>query len=229
VCDLAETCTGTSTICPADTGSVGPDQDLDGTCDDGDNCIAIANPGQEDGDGDDRGDACDSCAGGAAVAKRKLSLVHLDLPTGDERMKFKGTISSFPTTPPIDPVANGIRLLITDETGGEVLDVLVPGGAFDAAARNGWMARGGGSVFIYRDRRPITVEGITKVVLKQTSAGDLRFVIVGRDGTYLAPQGDAVVASLILDPPVDTAGQCGDAVFSSGECISRAGTRLTCK
>ncbi len=39
----------------------GPDSDLDGVCDDADNCVAAANPDQEDTDSDGAGDACDPC------------------------------------------------------------------------------------------------------------------------------------------------------------------------
>lgn len=37
------------------------DADGDGVCDEVDNCLLSANPGQEDGDGDGVGDACDNC------------------------------------------------------------------------------------------------------------------------------------------------------------------------
>ncbi|MEW5796667.1 MAG: M4 family metallopeptidase [Candidatus Zixiibacteriota bacterium] len=41
----------------------GADSDVDGIPDDLDNCPSLANPGQEDSDGDTVGDLCDQCAG----------------------------------------------------------------------------------------------------------------------------------------------------------------------
>jgi len=38
-----------------------PDSDRDGICNDEDNCFLTSNPGQEDADGDGRGDVCDQC------------------------------------------------------------------------------------------------------------------------------------------------------------------------
>ncbi len=49
---------------------VGPDQDGDGSSDPLDNCPAVANPNQLDGDGDERGDVCDLCPEGAQGSAR---------------------------------------------------------------------------------------------------------------------------------------------------------------
>jgi 6-phosphogluconolactonase (cycloisomerase 2 family) len=46
------------------------DPDGDGTEDPGDNCPAVANPGQADADGDGLGDACDVCAAAADPGQR---------------------------------------------------------------------------------------------------------------------------------------------------------------
>ena len=54
------------------TGDVGPcvDDDLDGVCDDDDNCPLIANPTQVDCDTDGLGDACDPVYTAACVTLR---------------------------------------------------------------------------------------------------------------------------------------------------------------
>jgi hypothetical protein len=52
-----------------DTGACqgGDDSDLDGVCDDADNCATQRNPGQEDFDADGTGDVCDSDADGDGI------------------------------------------------------------------------------------------------------------------------------------------------------------------
>lgn len=42
-----------------------------------------------------------------------------------------------PVTYALDPVTNGVRVLI-DDANANVLDTIIPGGAFDANARMGW-------------------------------------------------------------------------------------------
>jgi hypothetical protein len=58
-------------------------------------------------------------------------------------------------------------------------------------------------------------------------------VIVGKNGTYLAPASSPVVATLVIDPPVATTGQCGEATVvdnTDQACrLLAAGDKVLCK
>src|SRR5882724_4038042 len=74
---------------------------------------------------------------GAAVARAKLMLGKLAPPAGDDTLAFKGEMR-IPTSPAVDPVATGARVIV-----GEVVDLTIPGGAFDPATKTGWKAKHG--------------------------------------------------------------------------------------
>jgi hypothetical protein len=222
-CDTAETCNGSAATCPADTGIV--DGDGDGACDPLDVCPAVADPGQADGDADGEGDACDPCTNIVPVAgvKTKLVMSKLSPPGGDDRVKFKGTMT-VPTSPPIDPATKGVRLLVSDESG-VVVDALVPGGT------PSWRATLGRPVWIYRDRLG-AFDGITKVSLKERLPGEIKFTVQGKLGTYGRPLPPTVKATLVIDSPLATTGQCGESTYTDGQtsfCKFIGTDRVNCK
>src|SRR5262249_46462226 len=135
VCDVAETCTGGNADCPADV--MLPDGDGDDVCDAIDLCPAIPDSDQADGDCDGRGDECDPCTNlQAAFADRKtVRLTGLDRPAGAQDAKIEGRCAPFVADPTIDPIANGLRIVLEDSAGGAVLDAILPGGAYDPATR----------------------------------------------------------------------------------------------
>src|SRR5262249_7737098 len=100
----------------------------------------------------------------------------------------------------------------------------LPGGA-------SWKAVNG-RVWNYRDKEA-TVAGITKAGLKSRSPGEIKYVIVGKGGTYLPPSGTPVEASLVIDAPVAATGQCGEANFVDGteeSCrLLAGGDKMLCK
>ncbi|MFM7143287.1 MAG: hypothetical protein ACKO2K_15380, partial [Alphaproteobacteria bacterium] len=108
-CDLAETCNGSTGGCPAD--EVSPDVDGDGFCNGIDNCPDAANLGQDDGDGDGTGDACDVCTGGVSVTRSRLKLANLGGAAGDDKFRLEGTMS-LPGPVTLSPDALPLRVIV---------------------------------------------------------------------------------------------------------------------
>ena len=217
-CDVAETCSGSGAGCPADSGL--PDGDGDGTCDAQDGCPVQADPGQADVDGDGVGDACDPCSNflPVLIAKPNVRITKLLTAPGDDKLKFSGSLS-IPSTPAIDPLGNGVRLLLVDSNGGAVVDATLPAGLYSPATRAGWTVNTTGTSFIYRNAGTAVplVEGISKVVVKVSARtpGAVKFTVTGKSGSYdVLPAALPLTATFILDPPYSEANQCGEAFFS---------------
>lgn len=235
-CDLPETCSGSSIDCPPDTGE--PDDDQDGVCDALDNCPAMADSTQADGDGDGLGDVCDPCTNvaGGKLENPRLALAKLSAPAGDDRLRLKATLS-IPTTPPIDPLHNGLRLVLFGPLG-PVADAIVPPGSFDGETRAGWRTNGDGR-WSYRNGGDSVPKpaGITKILLRQDRAfaSLLRIVVSGRAGDFRAAVGQsALVVAVVIDVPTATTGQCGEAEFvtvgAESDCrLLNGGRRLECR
>jgi hypothetical protein len=225
-CDVAESCDGSSAACPADTGN--PDGDGDGTCDALDDCPTIADPGQADGDNDGTGDVCDPCTnvfnGGTFATKPKVVITKLLGATGDDKLKMKGFIL-VPTVPTIEPDLNGLRLLLQKQGGALVFDVTLPAGTYSLVDRAGWKANGVRSKFTYKNSGNPTplVAGIGKASIGVSSKtpGLVKFSIGGKNGTY-APIAQAdlpIKATLVIDVPYATTGQCGETSFGPANCL----------
>ena len=176
--------------------------------------IAICRDRDEDG----VCDADDSCTGPAAIVKGKVGFAHLDTPSGDDSVAFKGEMA-IPTDPALDPVATGVRILLEDDAGA-ILDAAIPGGAFDDALGTGWKAKKG--TFKYKSGVG-GIGGITKITLKVSTKvpGLVRFVVQGKKGGYRSST--AVHATLALDA---RAGECGDAALV---CVPKKAGKVECK
>ena len=175
--------------------------------------IAICRDRDEDG----VCDADDSCTGPAAIVKGKLRFAHLDTPSGDDGVAFKGEMA-IPTDPALDPVATGVRILLEDDAGA-ILDAAIPGGAFDDTLGTGWKAKKG--TFKYKGTGGIG--GITKITLKVSTKvpGLVRFVVQGKNGGYRSPA--TLHATLALDART---GECGDAALV---CVPKKAGKVECR
>jgi len=215
-CDVAEVCDGVSGACSSDQGS--GDTDGDGVCDAIDNCLTVANSGQEDADGDGLGDACDVCGGpdAATAANAILQISRLRFPRGTQDLRFTGRFQPFPSTPAVNPLVDGMRLVLITGTGRTVVDAVLPGGAYDAARRIGWKSRlSTGSKTIYSWTHSSTSVaapgGITSVSVTVEPSGLSDVSVLGKAFDYVVEPGEEQVRfTLVARPAVTPAAQCGD-------------------
>ena len=231
-CDVAESCDGASAACPADT--VLPDSDGDGVCDVQDLCPLVADPGQEDDDGDGRGNACDPCTNvvPTTTAKAVLKVSKLLTPPGDDRLKLKATVAGVPAQPTLDPIAQGLRILLSDALGDDVVDVRLPGGAYSSSVKAGWKGGGGGWSYANGGQILPLLQGITKVSLRghTSQPGVFSLAITGKNGSYaLQPGGLPVTVTVVMDPPLATTGQCAEIAFAAAACHLGTNGSLLCK
>jgi hypothetical protein len=236
-CDIAEQCTGSGAACPADATS--PDTDGDTVCDVADNCPNDPNTDQANGDADTLGDVCDPCTGGATAIKHKLTITKLLTPVGDDKLSFKAQATFTPPTfsPPLNPQANGIRLLIVDSNSDVMLDATVPGSVYNPLTHIGWKANGSGTSWTYKN--PLgDSNGFTVVGVKTTPSkpGLVKVKAKGKNGSYAVHQNHLPLqATFILDPPTADTGECIEALWPAAypvkpSCsVASAGNTVKCK
>jgi hypothetical protein len=179
---------------------------------------------------DANGDAlCDAdVVGPASVVKPKIKLTRQLTPPGDDGLTFKGEMT-IPTSPALDPIGNGATVIVDDATGRVVVDVVVPGGAYDPVAGVGWTARGAIPSWTYKNRAGLL--GITSVKLKRTPAAPnrIKFTVKGKSGDFAAGGATLPVQGAIVLGP---AGQGGLATFTGpaqGCAFTSSGHTLNCK
>ncbi len=163
-----------------------------------------------------------AAAGCGTIAQPKLTIGKLNTPPGDDTLSFQGTLTlRSPVSPALNPLANGVRLLI-DDTAGMVLDVTVPGGT-------GWTVNRSGKKWAYRSKSPRPPGGIYKVVIQDKSAvtsGLVRFAVSGKAASSAVASAELpVTARMII---AASGGQCGDANFPSC-AFNASGSKLRCK
>jgi hypothetical protein len=242
VCDPAENCSGSSATCPADVPA--GDSDGDGVCNLLDDCPNEPDPGQTDSDSDNVGDACDPCNNIRSVfgVKPKIIIVKLLTPPGDDKLKFKGSMTIPPQggDPTLDPTTEGARAIIVDSTGALVVDVTIPPGVYSTSNRAGWKVNGAATSFTYINAGTVIPlpQGIKKFGIKRSTktVGLLKFSITGKNGSYAVNTANLpLIGTVILDVPNATTGLCGESKFPGppnplGACaIVSNGNVVRCK
>lgn len=119
----------------------------------------------------------------ASITAPKAILGRLGPPAGNDTLVVKGRVI-LPTPLTLDPTTHGSRVLVLDAAAQTVLDVRVPGGAFDPLGGFGWTSSGKGVRYV--DKRKVGQGPIRKVTMKSDlgTPGLVLFTIAGKAGTF---------------------------------------------
>lgn len=183
-----------------------------------------------DGDGDGIDDAVDPCNNIAptSVENVTISVARLLTPSGDDDLRFKGLVVDVPSFEVISPLANGLRILLTDSTGATPVDIFVPPGGYNGSV--GW--KSGSSGILYKNNGKVAplVNGITKVKINRGNADirRIKFSITGKNGDYALDTANLPIkGTLVFAPPLATNGQCGE---TAATCVTTgSGNILRCR
>lgn len=249
-CDLVETCSGESGLCPADAFAAGGMA----CADDGDACTSDACDGSgacvhaplSDGDGDticDARDACTNVQGGRDFATTPRSLTRLgrvneDPTPGNETLALRASFAlpAERAFADLDLRLQGARILLRSAHGGEIVDVALPGGAYAGRGTRGWRASPQKTSWQYLDHTRTPLAGITKVKVIDRGAsrpgGTVAVEVSGRRGSYPIAVADVPVdVSLVLGGQgAAILGMCAESAYASTDCAFNARSdRLTCQ
>lgn len=160
------------------------------------------------------------CSNVVAVERGAIVFGRLQTPPGDDRFAFRGRmLLPHPFSLPLDPPGRGVAIRVADATGTHVVDLAVPGGAYDPATKAGWLTAANGRRWRYRNGSAAPAGGIVRVTvddLSQRQPGLVAFEVKGAGGTYLVNAANLPLRGwLVLDPPVGDSGQCAEADFSA--------------
>lgn len=170
-----------------------------------------------------------ACASDREPIKVALTIGRLDTPPGDDTFEARGRLLlPLPLVPPLDPPAVGVGAVVEDAIGRRIVELLAPGGAYDARRRTGWRGSAASGGWKYVARRVGPTGGVTRAAIRELSRiqpGLVEVRIRARKGAHpVAPSNFPLAASLVVDAPTAETGQCARVRFTgaAGSCRAAA-------
>jgi hypothetical protein len=171
-----------------------------------------------------------ACVDPARVTLARVRLAGLTGPLGSQSLTLQGTLSLPQPFLAPQPVEKGVSLLLQDATARKVLDVRIPGGAFDRGTGVGWKRTLVGTGFRYVN--PEGIAGITDVLVRWNTAGEVTVQVAGSDVTLAPPteQTLPLLWQVNLDPDRRATDRCAETDFAPTSCaLRRRGDVLVCR
>jgi hypothetical protein len=220
-CELDATCDGVSTACPANVQL--PDGDSDGDCDLVDACTRLD-------------------AGQVFATKPKsrlvLTKINSDAVPGNDGLVISASFALAPghSFAEVNPIADGVRVLLLADDGTVRLDATIPGGAYSTTTKVGWKLAGNGKTYRFVDKRPAPVGGINSLVINNKNTAktprSVKVTVKGKKSTYPVVTNDRPVQAIITLGDADAAenGLCGESAYGASDCLFNAPqNKLTCR
>jgi alpha-mannosidase len=222
--------------CPGVPNPGQEDGDGDGIGNACDDCPAVADPSQADADGDGAGDVCDLCTtsipGQTTWARPQVKLGKVDNAiAGDDRLKLKGTFALAPGVFTVNPIADGARIQLRSVSGAVIFDVTLPGGAY-VSPGPGWRANTSASRYVFKDGRPGGTGSIVKMVVAHVGGAFAKVTLTAKTGTYPVTAADLPLRATVVlgGQAAGQDGECGEVAFTPAQCrTAAANTVLICK
>jgi len=174
-----------------------------------------------DSDADGLCDELDRCDAGGTLFDAKLRLV------AHRSVLVSGTLNA--GTAAVDPAADGLRVIVQTPAGGEVFDVAVPGGAYDAGTGRGWRSNRAGTTWTFAAGAQSIGGIVSKVVVKADPKvpGWYHVTVKGlRAGVHPSIAGLEPRATIALGAD----GRCFEKRFAATACRSPgSGRTLSCR
>lgn len=188
-----------------------------------------------------------TCEGDGAMQKARLTLTRTHLGVGEQHVTFVGEIAFPGPLAGLDPLANGVQILIEDEgSGQEIVNLTaettpVPAGTPPDGCdpKDGWKVNGKGTVWTYRNKSGAYDPGdctsgqpgqlTVKIIDKIAKKGVVKVVVKAKFVTALAPTPNLRGTVALSADPAAMNGACGDYRFESNDCNwNGSATTLRC-
>ena len=172
---------------------------------------------------------CDAATGSSST---KVLLRRLGGRPGDETLTVRTKLHLLaPHDPPLDPIETGIAARVEAVSGEHLLDVTIPGGAYDPTRRAGWRRLRSKNGWRYSNREADPPGGVYDVVvhdLSTRSQGTIEVRVKVRRQTFAGGASDPPSSVLVsLDPPTAEGGLCSR-ISLVGACDARPG-QISCR
>jgi hypothetical protein len=221
VCEQDAVCDGVTTVCPANPTL--PDADNDGDCDAIDTCTTL-----------DAGQTFSTKPKSRVV----LSKINTETVPGNDSL----VISAFFALPPgrsfaeIDPVNEGVRVVLLADDGTTRVDAVVPGGAYSTVTKKGWKLSGNGKTWTFVDKGASPANGISQVVINDKNTTKtprrVKITVKGKKSTYPVVTADSPIQAVVTlgDAAAAAQGLCGESAYTAPDCRFNAPqNKLTCR